>query len=222
MRAADADRERVVSALKAAFVQGRLDEGELGARVGRALAARTYAELAALTADIPAGAVVPVPVRPGDTPARPGDTPARPGDTPARPGSTPARTLGRAARRSGICTLVAAALAEGAFLTGSGVWGLSWLLLFSAIMMATAALGFLGYGFVDAWAERRAHAALPPGPGQGPRGLDRGRPGETSHDQALPGHRTDPTRTDLRASQPERRRRMLPPPAGLRPVPSPA
>ena len=58
LRASHADRERVVSALKAAFVEGRLTEDELDARVGRVYASRTYAELAevtaAVTADIPA------------------------------------------------------------------------------------------------------------------------------------------------------------------------
>jgi hypothetical protein len=63
-RASHADREEVVQVLKAAFVQGRLDEGELDARLGRALASRTYAELAALTADIPAGAALGPPGRP--------------------------------------------------------------------------------------------------------------------------------------------------------------
>jgi hypothetical protein len=55
LRAAHADREQVIGVLKAAFVQGRLGMDELDARVGRALAARTYADLAALTADLPAG-----------------------------------------------------------------------------------------------------------------------------------------------------------------------
>jgi hypothetical protein len=53
-RASHADREQVVGALQAAFVQGRLTVDELYERVGRALAARTYAELAALTTDLPA------------------------------------------------------------------------------------------------------------------------------------------------------------------------
>jgi len=53
-RASHADREQVVGALQAAFVQGRLTVDELHERVGRALAARTYAELAALTIDLPA------------------------------------------------------------------------------------------------------------------------------------------------------------------------
>jgi hypothetical protein len=54
LRASDADRERVIDALKAAFVQGRLTKDELGMRAGLALASRTYGELTALTADIPA------------------------------------------------------------------------------------------------------------------------------------------------------------------------
>ncbi len=53
--ASHTDREQVVERLKAAFVEGRLTKDELDARAGQALAARTYADLAALTADIPAG-----------------------------------------------------------------------------------------------------------------------------------------------------------------------
>ena len=53
LRASHADREQAIEVLKAAFVQGRLDRDEFDLRVGRALASRTYADLAALTADIP-------------------------------------------------------------------------------------------------------------------------------------------------------------------------
>jgi hypothetical protein len=53
LRAAHADREHAIKALKHAFVQGRLTRDELGARAGNAFAARTYGELAAVTADIP-------------------------------------------------------------------------------------------------------------------------------------------------------------------------
>jgi hypothetical protein len=52
LRASHADREQVIEVLKAAFVQGRLDRDEFDHRVGRALASRTYADLATLTADI--------------------------------------------------------------------------------------------------------------------------------------------------------------------------
>jgi hypothetical protein len=49
------DREQVIDMLKAAFVQGRLGRDEFDQRVGQALASRTYADLAVLTADISAG-----------------------------------------------------------------------------------------------------------------------------------------------------------------------
>ena len=65
MRAASADRERAVDVLKAGFTEGRLTQDEYNDRMGRAYAARTYGELMALTADLPAGAmpaVWPVPV----------------------------------------------------------------------------------------------------------------------------------------------------------------
>ena len=98
LRAGHADREQVIEALKDAFVQGRLTRDELDVRAGRALAARTRAELAALTADIP-----------GD-PAAGG--PARP------PAPAPVRRqpLAWAAAGSGICLVIAAAAVRIAFL----------------------------------------------------------------------------------------------------------
>ncbi len=57
MRAASADRERAVDVLKAGFTEGRLSQDEYNERMNRAYAARTYGELTALTADLPAGAV---------------------------------------------------------------------------------------------------------------------------------------------------------------------
>jgi hypothetical protein len=55
LRASHADREQVIGTLKAAFVQGRLAKDEFDLRVGHALASRTYAELAVVTADLPPG-----------------------------------------------------------------------------------------------------------------------------------------------------------------------
>jgi hypothetical protein len=55
LMASDADRENVADVLKAAFAGGRLSWEELDLRVGQALTARTSADLAALTADLPAG-----------------------------------------------------------------------------------------------------------------------------------------------------------------------
>jgi hypothetical protein len=55
LRAGHADRVQVIGTLKAAFMHGRLTEDEYDERVGQASAVRTRAELAALTADLPAG-----------------------------------------------------------------------------------------------------------------------------------------------------------------------
>jgi hypothetical protein len=69
LRASHVDREQAISALKAAFVHGRLAKDEFDARVGQALAARTRAELAAITADIPADPMGVQPVRRPNQPA---------------------------------------------------------------------------------------------------------------------------------------------------------
>ncbi len=53
LRAAHADRDQVIEVLKAAFVQGRLTKDEFDTRVAQVFAMRTYAELAAVTTDIP-------------------------------------------------------------------------------------------------------------------------------------------------------------------------
>ena len=63
VRASRAEREQVIDVLKAAFVQGLLTKDELDVRVGQTLEPRTYAELDALTADIPAGLVAAQPQR---------------------------------------------------------------------------------------------------------------------------------------------------------------
>ena len=64
LRASDADREQVIGALKGAFVAGMLAKDEFDLRVGQALASRTYADLGALTADLPAGLAAARPLRP--------------------------------------------------------------------------------------------------------------------------------------------------------------
>ena len=52
--ASDAERERVVEALRTNAAAGRLDADELEERLGRAYAARVRADLVPLTADLPA------------------------------------------------------------------------------------------------------------------------------------------------------------------------
>jgi Domain of unknown function (DUF1707) len=68
LRASHADREQAIDVLKAAFVQGRLARDEFELRVGQVLASRTCADLAALTADIPAGLIAAQPPLPAREP----------------------------------------------------------------------------------------------------------------------------------------------------------
>jgi hypothetical protein len=192
----------VIELLKVAFVQDRLTQDELDTRVGLALASRTYADLADLTADIPAG---PAAAEPADEPA-----------------GAPARTLAKAARRSGICMLVAFALVGIMALTHAEI--LVPLAFFSEIAAVIAASGFLGYGVVDAWQQRRSRGQLPPRPRRDSRRLEGGRPGSTGRDPAPPGARTDQTRVDLRTHRPGRDRRHpsrrgFRVPCGTRPIP---
>jgi hypothetical protein len=55
LRASSADRERAADVLKAAFAEGRLTQDEYTERIGLAHESRTYADLAALTDDLPVG-----------------------------------------------------------------------------------------------------------------------------------------------------------------------
>ena len=90
MRTSRAEREQAIEVLKIAFVEDRLAKDEFDVRAGQALTARTAAELAALTADIPVGPAAAGPLR----------TPAR---TKARPliGSSAIRHEGPAASEQG-------------------------------------------------------------------------------------------------------------------------
>jgi hypothetical protein len=57
LRASRADREHVINTLKAAFAQGRLTKIEFDQRVSQTFTSRTYADLAAVTVDLPAGRI---------------------------------------------------------------------------------------------------------------------------------------------------------------------
>ena len=129
------DREQAISALKAAFVQGRLTSDEFDVRVGQALTSRTRAELAAITADIPAG---PIGVRP------------------AQP------ALGV---KSGVCVtasaaLLAAALGAAAWSAGSAAAGAAALAV-SGVVIFT--LFVTGYQLREARHRSHAGRPLPPG-----------------------------------------------------------
>ena len=58
IRAADADRERVADVLREAVAQGRISFDELDERLDQAYAAKTYADLEAITRDLPASGTV--------------------------------------------------------------------------------------------------------------------------------------------------------------------
>lgn len=76
LRASHTDREQVIDTLKAAFVQGRLTKDEFDVRVGQAFGSRTYAELAAVTDDIPAGVIgAQSPPKPARVQAQPPENP---------------------------------------------------------------------------------------------------------------------------------------------------
>ena len=131
LRASHADREQVIGVLKAAFVQGRLTKDELDLRVGQVLVSRTYADLAALTADLPAG----------------------------RTGSQPShKTVPAPANRAlrwGACAMMMIIVVLGAMVT---VFPVDNLLLQSAGVLAILiAAPIAGTLMLDWWHERRSH-----------------------------------------------------------------
>jgi hypothetical protein len=77
LRVSHAEREQVIGTLKSAFVHGMLAKDEFDLRVGQAFASRTYAELAAVTAYLPAGPAAAQP--PGPARAQGGQPVLRPG-----------------------------------------------------------------------------------------------------------------------------------------------
>jgi hypothetical protein len=161
MRASHADREQVIEVLKDAFVRGRLTKDELDARTGRALAARTCAELAALTADIPPVPAAPAAVRPARPPI------------PAR-----RRPLARAAAGSGGCLVLAAAAVWACFILDPGGPGADrpWagLMLLLARYAVIAGVCIMWSGVTTSVQPRRSGRKLPSRPGPGGHALDGG------------------------------------------------
>ena len=184
-RASHADREQVVGALKAAFVQGRLTADELDERVGQALAARTYAELAALTTDLPAD---PAPAR---QPA-PATQPA-----PDRQ-SAPARRLqnpaARRAVKAGAGAIGVAVIALGVVIAVAGspaaavIIAVFMLVLAAAATAVVASLIHVALKLESRQRRRRG--------GQHPSGPDSGAGGHSA--QQLQGPGVDPVRPPRR------------------------
>jgi hypothetical protein len=196
LRAGHADRERVIEALKNAFVHGRLTKDELDTRAGQALAARTYADLAALTADIP-----PAPAR---------AAPARPA-APAR-----RRPLARAAAGSGGCLVIAFAamlvhrLADPGNTPGTLPGSLALPSFLVALTAVLAALFVVIYGVGTAVKQRRSRRQLPPRPGAGGHALEGERRGGTGDGPVPPGPRTGQNRADLRVHRSRQDRQRVP------------
>ncbi|WP_051829897.1 MULTISPECIES: DUF1707 SHOCT-like domain-containing protein [Streptomyces] len=71
LRVSHADRDRMVEILRDAAADGRLDADELEERVERALTARTFADLAPLTEDLPVAPPAPPRVLPPAVPVVP-------------------------------------------------------------------------------------------------------------------------------------------------------
>jgi hypothetical protein len=148
LRASHADREHVIEVLKAAFVEGRLTKDELGVRVGQTLASRTYAHLAALTADIPA--------------------------TQAAAGSArgPAlRHVGGAAK-FGAFLAVGPAVLIGAYFTTNDHLA-KWLFVF--VIVYYMAVMVAGVALFDPWHQKRSGGQVPPRPARRRHAVNGGR-----------------------------------------------
>jgi hypothetical protein len=157
LRASHADREQAIDTLKDAFVQGRLTKDELDSRVGDVLASRTYADLAALTADLPAG---PVTARPPHRPRH------------ARPRQPENTTIKRSARVLAAATALTVALWAGALLsnTNSEVVGV---LVVAATFVWFGIVLVTGSVMLESKLQQRSSGQLPPGRGQGGQGSKR-------------------------------------------------
>lgn len=198
-RAGHTDREQTVDMLKTAFVHGQLTKDELDARAGQALAARTYADLAALTADIP--------------PCPPAARLPRP------PAPVRRRPLARAATASGACLLVATAAAWVFLLSIAGdgdyhgIPGASpppessgALALLVAVVAAGAAFVIVLNAVATTLRQRRSRRQLPPRPRPGSHAVEAERHDGAGHGPAPSRRRPDPAsaRRGLTPADPRR------------------
>jgi Domain of unknown function (DUF1707) len=163
-RASNADREQVIDTLKDAFVQGRLTKEELDSRVGDVLASRTYADLTALTADLPAG------------PRAPQPAPKHLGPRPRRP---PNKVVQKGVRVITATTVLTAAAWVGALLSNTdnqvvGVLVTSLTFLWFGVVLMVGAI------MIESRHQPRSDRQLPPARGQGGQGGQGGHGGQGS------------------------------------------
>lgn len=141
LRASHADRERVIDTLKAAFVQGCLAKDEFDARVGQTFGSRTYADLARVTADLPAGLAA----------AQPPSGPAR------RTGGAPAGA--RLGSRDGVVVGTAVLACMAWAVAAVAIIPLAALL---AIVSGLVSLCMGGAQLLSSWRDQRSGGQLPP------------------------------------------------------------
>jgi hypothetical protein len=151
LRASHAAREQVIGTLQAAFVQGRLASDELDARVGQALTARTWADLAVLTADLPAGRAAAQP--------------------PRRPAAPRARRPARSALTWGACWFVAPAILVAGLLPDNHNAAAVAIPLALVYLMAWIVAGVV---VLDSWHQRRSRGQRPPRPAPSGQALEGG------------------------------------------------
>jgi Domain of unknown function (DUF1707) len=154
LRVSHSDREQVIDAVKAAFVQGRLTKDELDARVGQALAAQRCADLAEVTADIPAGPDLARPPKPARA-------------QPHQPGNRAAKR----AVQSGACAITALVVAVSAVAVAMGQPGAAVILAIAIVIFAAIATAFVASVLaavlaVESRRRKRSGGQLPPA-GQG-------------------------------------------------------
>ncbi len=179
LRTSRADREQVIDALKTAFVQDRLNRDEFDERVGQALTARTWAELAALTGDIPAGPAAALPREPSRDPARLRES--------------------KTAKAAVYATLAAGLVVVAAIGGGSSnpLLALGTVVLLSPFWLLVLAGLLLLHSRLDKYAAPR----VPRVPGPGSPVLDGQQQAGTGDDPALPGDQASPPGAELRAHQ---------------------
>ena len=170
LRTSRADREQAIDVLKAAFVQGRLTKDEFDLRVSQVFASRTYADLSALTGDIPDRV-----------------TSAQP---PAEHAGEPGRMLSfkTAARVGAVGAVPSMASAVVGLVQSSGVPAVTGVLLVGATGLLVAGL-LTALLMLLSWVLRRSRRAAAQGPPSGPADLASRRRAPTGR---LPSVRHDP------------------------------
>ncbi|HTX28285.1 MAG TPA: DUF1707 domain-containing protein [Streptosporangiaceae bacterium] len=189
-------RERVTRTLRAALAQGRLTEDEYDERIGRASASRSRAELAALTADLPAGRM----------------------DAPIRPPTAGVAWVG-------VSVIIAAAgVVAAVLLTNVDSAGAFLAFLIAAVTLLVAPIVTVGV-MIDVRHQRRSGRQVPLQPAPRTGGTPAQRPASAAPAEPLPPIDPGRQQTaEAARSDPARRpspggRRGARAPRGIRPVP---